>query len=68
MLCRGAGKRTRENLKALIAHYEWLRTLIDPIPVLATISEAKVAQWAYEADEHRVLSPHGTCIGKLDGH
>jgi TnpA family transposase len=49
VLCRGAGKATRENLKALIAHYEWLGTLIDPIPLLAPIYEAKVAQWANEA-------------------
>jgi len=50
VLCRGAGKPTRENLKTLIAHYEWLRTLIDPVPLLAPISEAKVAQWANEAE------------------
>ena len=49
VLCRGAGKATRENLKALIAHYEWLETLTDPAPILAPISEAKVAQWANEA-------------------
>ncbi len=49
VLCRGAGKPTRQNLKALTAHYEWLRTLIDPVPLLAPVSEAKVAQWANEA-------------------
>jgi TnpA family transposase len=49
VLCRGAGRPTRANLKALTAHYEWLRTLIDPAPLLAPISEAKVAQWANEA-------------------
>jgi uncharacterized protein YciI len=49
VLCRGAGKATRENLKALIAHYEWLQTLTDPAPMLARISEAKVALWANEA-------------------
>jgi TnpA family transposase len=49
VLCRGAGKATRENLKALIAHYDWLETLTDPAPILAPISEAKVAQWANEA-------------------
>ena len=48
-LCRGAGKPTRKNLKALTAHYGWLQTLIDPVPLLAPISEAKVAQWANEA-------------------
>jgi TnpA family transposase len=49
VLCRGAGKATRENLGALIAHYEWLMTLTDPVPILAPISEAKVTQWANEA-------------------
>ena len=49
VLCRGAGKATRENLKALLAHHEWLATLPDPAPILAPISEAKVAQWANEA-------------------
>ena len=49
VMCRGAGKATRENLKALIAHYEWLSTLTDPAPILAPIAEAKVAQWANEA-------------------
>ena len=29
VLCRGAGKATRKNLKALIAHYKWLETLTD---------------------------------------
>ena len=46
VMCRGAGKPTRENLKGLIAHYQWLETLVDPAPLLAPISEAKVAQWA----------------------
>jgi Domain of unknown function (DUF4158) len=49
VLCRGAGKATRENLRALIVHYEWLTTLTDPVPILAPISEAKVTQWANEA-------------------
>jgi hypothetical protein len=49
VLCRGAGKATRENLGALIAHYEWLTTLTDPVPILAPISDAKVTQWANEA-------------------
>jgi len=44
-----AREATRENLKMLIAHYEWLRTLIDPVPLLSPISEAKIAQWANEA-------------------
>jgi hypothetical protein len=48
-MCRGAGKPTRDNLKALIAHYQWLETLTDPVPLLASISQAKVAQWANEA-------------------
>jgi TnpA family transposase len=48
-LCRGPGKPTRENLKTLIAHYRWLITLIDPAPLLASVSETKVAQWANEA-------------------
>ncbi len=48
-LCRGAGKATRENLKVLIAHHEWLTTLTDLVPILAPISEAKVTQWANEA-------------------
>jgi hypothetical protein len=39
----------RDNLKALIAHYQWLETLTDPVPHLASISQAKVAQWANEA-------------------
>jgi hypothetical protein len=30
VMCRGAGKATRDNLKELIAHYEWLRSLPDP--------------------------------------
>ena len=42
VLCRGAGKATRENLKSLTAHYDWLQTLIDPVPLLAPISAAKV--------------------------
>ena len=49
VLCRRPGKPTRENLKALIAHYQWLTTLIDPGPPLACISEAKIARWANEA-------------------
>lgn len=49
VMCRGAGKPTRENLKALITHYQWLERLVDPVPLLAPISEAKVAQWANEA-------------------
>jgi hypothetical protein len=49
VMCRGAGKATRDNLKALIAHYEWLRTLPDPAPILTSISEAKIGQWANEA-------------------
>ena len=55
--CRGAGKPTRENLKGLIAHYQWLETLVDPAPLLAPISEAKVAQWANEAQR---LKAHGS--------
>ena len=50
VMCRGAGKATRDNLKALIAHYQWLESLVNPIPLLAPISEAKVAQWANEAE------------------
>jgi hypothetical protein len=49
VMCRGAGKATRDNLKALIAHYEWLRTLPDPAPILTSLSEAKIGQWANEA-------------------
>src|SRR5665213_572845 len=49
VMCRGAGKPTRANLKALIAHFNWLETLVNPVPLLAPISEAKVAQWANEA-------------------
>ena len=49
VMCRGAGKPTRENLNGLIAHYQWLETLVDPAPLLAPIPEAKVAQWANEA-------------------
>jgi len=49
VMCRGAGKPTRKNLKGLIAHYQWLGTLVDPVSLLAPISEAKVAQWANEA-------------------
>ena len=48
-MCRGAGKPTRENLKVLVAHYQWLATLVNPVPLLAPISEAKVTQWANEA-------------------
>jgi hypothetical protein len=48
-MCRGAGKSTRETLKALIAHDQWLQTLPDPAVPLAKISESKVAQWANEA-------------------
>ncbi len=59
LLCRGAGKPTRENLKALIAHYDWLRTLIDPVPLLAPISEAKVAQWANEAQRLKARELRG---------
>jgi TnpA family transposase len=49
VMCRGAGKPTRDNLKELIAHYQWLETLVNPIPLLAPIAEAKIAQWANEA-------------------
>jgi TnpA family transposase len=49
VMCRGAGKPTRDNLKALITHYNWIETLVNPVPLLAPISEAKVAQWANEA-------------------
>ena len=49
VMCRGAGKATRDNLKELIAHYEWLRSLPDPAPLLTSISEAKIGQWANEA-------------------
>jgi hypothetical protein len=49
VMCRGAGKATRDNLKELIAHYEWLRSLPDPAPMLTSISEAKIGQWANEA-------------------
>ena len=49
VMCRGAGKPTRDNLKALIAHYEWLRSLPDPAPPLTSISDAKIGQWANEA-------------------
>jgi len=49
LLCRGAGKATRQNLKALTAHYHWVQSLIDPLPLLAPISPSKVAQWANEA-------------------
>jgi hypothetical protein len=52
VMCRGAGKPTRKNLKALVAHYQWLATLVNPVPLLAPISEAKVTQWAKEA--HRL--------------
>jgi hypothetical protein len=52
VMCRGAGKPTRKNLKALVAHYRWLATLVNPVPLLAPISEAKVTQWANEA--HRL--------------
>ena len=48
-MCRGAGKATRDNLKGLIPHYEWLRSLPDPAPLLTSISEAKIGQWANEA-------------------
>lgn len=34
VMCRGAGRATRDNLKALIAHYDWLRSLPDPTPLL----------------------------------
>lgn len=30
VMCRGAGKATRNNLKGLITHYQWLNTLVDP--------------------------------------
>jgi TnpA family transposase len=53
VMCRGAGKSTRENLKALIAHYRWLQTLPEPASSLAKISESKVAQWANEAQRLR---------------
>jgi hypothetical protein len=39
-----AGKATRENLKTLIAYHEWVATLTDPAPILASIAGAKVAQ------------------------
>src|SRR6266481_6030661 len=39
VMSRGAGKATRDNLKELIAHYEWLRSLPDPAPMLTSISE-----------------------------
>jgi hypothetical protein len=29
VMCRVAGKPTRENLKWLIAHYQWLETLVE---------------------------------------
>ena len=34
----------------MIAHHQWLETLVDPIPLLVPIAEAKVAQWANEAE------------------
>ena len=40
VMCRGAGKPTRENLKALVTHYQWLQTLVDPTPLLALIADA----------------------------
>src|SRR5665213_3334767 len=49
VMCRGAGKPTRENLKGLTIHYRWLETLVDPVTLLSPISEAKVTQWANEA-------------------
>ncbi len=48
VMYRGAGKATRDNLKELIAHYEWLRSLPDPAPMLTLIWEAKIGQWANE--------------------
>ncbi len=48
-LCRGAGKATRENLKLLLSHYEWLQILPDPAGPLASIADTKVLQWANEA-------------------
>jgi hypothetical protein len=53
VMCRGAGKPTRENLKGLIAHYQWLETLVNPAPLVAPISEVKVAQWANEAQRSK---------------
>jgi hypothetical protein len=41
LLCRGAGKPTRENLKTLTTHYQWLQTLADPAPLLAPISKGQ---------------------------
>jgi hypothetical protein len=49
VMCRGAGKPSRENLKSLTTHYRWLETLVDPVPLLAPISDAKVSRWANEA-------------------
>ena len=49
VMCRGAGKPTRENLKVLVAHYQWLATLVNPVPLLAPILEAQMTQWANEA-------------------
>ncbi len=48
-LCRGPGRATRGHLKELIRRHEWLQTLPDPAPALASIADAKVLQWANEA-------------------
>ena len=47
-LCRGPGRASRDHLKALIDRHEWLQTLPDPAVPLASVSEAKVLQWANE--------------------
>ena len=42
-LCRPPGRATRDNLKALAEHLDWLDTLAVPQAALAKIVPAKVA-------------------------
>jgi hypothetical protein len=66
-MCRGAGEATRDNLKELIAHQVWLRSLPDPAPMLTSISEAKIGQWASEARRLKARELREYVAAKLSG-
>jgi hypothetical protein len=48
VMCRGAGRATRDNLKELIAHYEWLRSTPDPAVDFSSLWEWNVCGGARE--------------------
>jgi hypothetical protein len=55
LMCRGAGKATRDKLKELIAHYKWLRSLPDPAPMLSRPWQIRRTGWTGRdiLDSHR---------------